>query len=173
MPSGKVITIFGGRQIEENMLDYQKARQLGGMLAREGFVICNGGYGGVMEASARGAHEEGGKTIGITAEEFPGQVNRWIQEERKVKTWRERLFKLIDTADGYVVFDGSTGTLTELFAVWEMTNKKMLDKPIILYGVFLKELLEKLRQEKIIIMNKQIKTANTPEEILQYLISSS
>lgn len=165
----KIIAIFGGRQIKEGTADYQKAFDLGKLLAREGFTVCNGGYIGVMEASARGAKEAGGKTIGVTTEEFPGTVNSWIEEERKTKTWRQRIFRLIDTADAYVVFDGGTGTLAELFVVWEMTNKRMLNKPIIFYGKFMKKLLEMLRQEKAISVNEKIKIANSAEEVLEYL----
>lgn len=172
MAGVRVVTIFGSAQIEENAVDYQKAVSLARMLASEGFVICNGGYGGIMEASARGAREGGGKTIGITAEEFPGRVNRWIQEERQARTWRERLFQLIETGDAYVLFDGGTGTLVEFFVVWEMANKGMLEKPIILYGPFVKNLSEMLRKNKKVIFNHQLRLAHSPQDVLKYLKAS-
>ena len=46
----------------EGSRDYEAAREVSKKLAAAGFVICNGGYGGMMEASARGAKEGGGQT---------------------------------------------------------------------------------------------------------------
>ena len=165
----RTVAVFGSGRVEENFIEYQKAVQVGRMLAQAGYTICNGGYGGVMEAAARGAVEGGGKTIGITTAQFPGTVNRWIQEERKVPTWQDRLFELVKIADAYVVLDGGTGTLTELFIVWEMANQKIFKKSIILHGVFLRSLFELLKKEKQVIFSPSVKFARTPEEILQYL----
>ena len=130
----KVVTVFGGSHAKAGGPEYETARRLGRLLAEAGYTVCNGGYGGVMEASARGAKEAGGKTIGITTEEFGGPVNRWIDREIRVKKWSERLFKLIETGDAYVVLDGGTGTLVELFTVWEMSNKKFIRKPFVVLG---------------------------------------
>ena len=94
-----VVTIFGSSQAEEKDPDYGRARALGKKLAGAGFTLCNGGYGGIMEASARGAKEAGGRTLGVTTEDFGGPVNRWIDEEIKMKKWSERLFKMIELGD--------------------------------------------------------------------------
>jgi uncharacterized protein (TIGR00725 family) len=46
--------------------DLAAARELGTLIAREGWVLVTGGRAaGVMEAAARGAHEAGGLTVGI------------------------------------------------------------------------------------------------------------
>src|ERR1051326_536507 len=65
LTSMKTVTIFGSSLPGEGTQMYQQARQLGGRLAQAGFAVCNGGYGGLMEASARGARECGGYTIGV------------------------------------------------------------------------------------------------------------
>jgi len=50
----RIITIFGSNQPIEGTSDYAVAYELGKRLAERGFTICNGGYGGTMEAAARG-----------------------------------------------------------------------------------------------------------------------
>lgn len=116
---------------------YGEARQLGAELAQRGFVICTGGYGGVMEAASRGAKEAGGRTIGVTAEFFPSRANKWVDEEIRLEHWRDRLFELVDRADGYVVCRGGTGTLVELAMVWEMLNKGVMkSRPLVAIGEF-------------------------------------
>lgn len=137
MKTGRVITVFGSGLPKPGDAHYAEARALGAELARRGFVVCTGGYGGVMEAASRGAKKAGGRTIGVTAEFFKSRANKWVDEEIRVKEWRDRLFELIDRADGYVVCRGGTGTLVELAVVWEMMNKGVMrSKPIVALGQF-------------------------------------
>ena len=140
------VTIFGSSQAKEGEPEYHRGVELGKRLAQAGYTICNGGYGGIMEATARGAKETGGKTIGVTTEDFGGSVNRWIDEEIRIKKWSERLFKLVEVGNAYIVFDGGTGTLVELFVVWEMSNKKFISKPLIVFGRALQDLVTKVRR---------------------------
>ena len=105
----RMVTIFGSSSVGCEEAEYGRVMRLGRLLAQAGFVVCNGGYGGVMEASSRGAKEAGGRTLGITTRQFRGsRANPWIEHERCAKTWRERLFQLIDAGDGYVVCGGGT-----------------------------------------------------------------
>ena len=146
--SPKVITVFGSSRPRAGDLHYDEARSLGGGLAAEGWIVCSGGYGGVMEAVSRGAKEAGGKTLAITAEFFSSSANRWIDEEVRVKTWQDRLFELVKRGDGYVVCPGGTGTLVELAVVWEMLNKGAMDrKPLVVLGDFLATaIIERVRE---------------------------
>src|SRR5258708_39354629 len=91
-----IVTVFGSSRPHEGDADYEEARVLGRALARHGFSICSGGYGGVMEAVARGAEEAGGKTYGVTAGFFKeAKLNTWVDLAGRMKTWEERLFELI------------------------------------------------------------------------------
>lgn len=162
-----VVTIFGSSQIKEGKEEYKQALKLGALLAGAGHTVCNGGYGGVMEASARGAKEAGGKTIGVTTEEFGGKANRWIDQEIHVKKWSERLFKLIELGDAYVVCDGGTGTLVELFVLWEMSNKKFTKKPIVVLGENLKDLVTNVRKLPHVINNPRIGFAENADQVLK------
>ena len=164
-----VITIFGGAHSKEGEPDYENARALGKVLAESGYMICNGGYGGTMEASARGAKEGGGKTIGVTTEYFTGCANRWIDQEIREKKWNGRLFKLIELGDAYIFFDGGTGTLVELFTVWEMSNKKLLERPLIIFGNQLQDLVSHIRQFPQVIDNPNLVFAGSPQEVAQIL----
>ncbi len=115
-----------------------------------GFVVCSGGYGGVMEAVSRGAKEAGGQTLAVTAESFQSRANQWVDEEIRVKTWDERLFELIRRGHGYVVCRGGTGTLVELAVVWEMINKgAMARKPLVVLGDFWQPVIERVREVEI------------------------
>src|SRR3989449_7416981 len=132
MNQEKIVTVFGSSRPREGEPDYEEARVLGRALAKHGFAVCSGGYGGVMEAVSRGAKEAAGKTYGVTAEFFTAaKLNSWIDTEVRMKTWEERLFELIRLADGFVACKGGTGTLVELAVVWEMLNKSVITgKPV-------------------------------------------
>lgn len=148
MSSGaKIITVFGSSRPKEGDAEYAEARELGYALASKGFVVCTGGYGGVMEAASRGAKEVGGRTIGVTAEFFRAKPNPWVDEEVRVATWQDRLFELVRRGAGYVACKGGTGTLVELAVVWEMLNKGvMAGKPFVVLGDFWQPVLERVRE---------------------------
>lgn len=134
---GLVISVFGSSRPAPGSEAYETARALGAVLARAGFTVATGGYGGAMEGVSRGAREANGKTIGVTAEVFRTPANQWVTEEIRVKTWQERLFKLVELGAGYVVLPGGTGTLVELAVAWEWINKGFLPaKPLVVLGEF-------------------------------------
>ena len=144
----KVISVFGSAKPREGEPEYVEAREVGKALALEGFVVCNGGYGGIMEASARGAKEAGGKTIGVTVSVFARTANQWVDQEIRKATLVERIETLVNTADGYVIVKGGTGTLLELAYVWEFINKKFIEeKPIVIVGDFWTRVVDTLKEE--------------------------
>src|SRR5260370_27164897 len=146
-----IVTVFGRSRPGEGDADYGDARILGRALAKHGFSVCSGGYGGVMEAVSRGAKEAGGKTVGVTADFFKAaKLNAWVDEEVRMKTWEERLFELIRRADAFVACKGGTGTLVELAVVWEMLNKKVMPgKPFAVLGNFWEPVLDRVRQVEL------------------------
>lgn len=171
---GKIITIFGGARAIEGMGDYQTAYELGKALALKGFTICNGGFGGTMEASARGAKEVGGRTIGVTFPNGLRRPNPWLDQHFHFTTLIERMLMLIELGDAYVVLKGGTGTLLELASVWEFMNKKVIaEKPIIIVGDFWKNVVETLREELlwegIGDCTKFIRRVKSPAECAEFL----
>jgi uncharacterized protein (TIGR00730 family) len=147
MSAAKIVTVFGSSRPCEGDPHYTQAHCLGAALAARGFTVSSGGYGGVMEAVSRGAKEAGGRTLGITAQFFKSRANRWIDEEVRMNSWRDRLFALIDRAHGFVACPGGTGTLVELAVVWEMLNKRaMAGKPLVVLGDFWKPVIDRVRE---------------------------
>jgi uncharacterized protein (TIGR00730 family) len=145
----QVITVFGSARAPEGSEEYQLAYHIGKQLALAGFTVCNGGYGGSMEASARGAKEAGGDTIGVTFQNtFKRNANRWIDKEMFQRTLIDRMMKLVELGDAYIVLKGGTGTLLEFSAVWEFINKGLLqEKPIVMVGDFWSGVVDTLREE--------------------------
>lgn len=177
--SRKIITVFGSSRPREGDSHYAIAQSLGAALAAQGFVICSGGYGGVMEAVSRGAKEAGGRTLAVTAEFFRARANRWVDEEVRVTTWQERLFELVRIGCGYIACPGGTGTLVELAVVWEMINKRVMrDKPFVALGDFWQPIIERVREVEIGHASKWgesterlIHFAHAPAQVAEYLAS--
>lgn len=133
----RVITVFCASKVPSGSPLARQAYRLGAALARAGFTVCNGGYGGAMAESARGAKEAGGATIGVTMDRWGKAGNRWLDRRVHTRTLTERLTRLLELSDGYAVLPGGSGTLFELAAVWEYQNKRLMPpKPIILVGSF-------------------------------------
>jgi len=146
----KVVSVFGTGTAKPGDKNYTLAEQLGRMLAEAGFAIANGGYGGTMEATAKGAKQAGGEVIGVTCSAFGrGSANKFVSREIMRTSLNERLDTLVNIGDAYVVLPGGTGTLLELAMVWELKNKGLLsgDKPIILLGECWGQLVELIANE--------------------------
>jgi uncharacterized protein (TIGR00725 family) len=176
-----IISVFGSSRPREGDAEYAEARALGGALAKKGFAVCTGGYGGAMEAVSRGVKDAGGKTYGVTADFFSAaKANEWVDVEVRVKTWQERLFEIIRLADGLVACKGGTGTLAELAVAWEMMNKSvMAAKPFVALGEFWQPILKCVRDVESGPANSWtegraqiIRTASTPEDAAGILASS-
>lgn len=141
----RTISIFGTARAREGELVFALAEQLGRGLAQAGFAVANGGYGGTMLAAAKGAREAGGTVIGVICSAFKNSVaNEFVSEQVTTASLDERLHTLVRLGMGYVVLPGGTGTLLELAKVWELKNKKFLDRPrpIVLLGDFWRPLVD-------------------------------
>jgi uncharacterized protein (TIGR00730 family) len=151
MKQGRItVTVFGSSRPREGEEHYAAAMTLGAELAGKGFLVCTGGYAGVMEAVSRGAKDAGGETLGITAKFFRTRANKWVDEEIRVTSWQDRLFELVKRGRGYVVCRGGTGTLVELAVVWEMLNKgAMARRPLVVLGDFWRPVIERVREVEL------------------------
>lgn len=170
----RTITIFGSAKPKPGDAQYEFAYQLGSKLAEEGFNICTGGYGGIMEAASKGAYDKGGLVYAVTVDNWNSNPNPYITIEVRGKTLFERIEKLIEMGDAYVVLQGGTGTFLELAAIWEYANKKLQPlKPIVCHSEMWKTIVE--------VMDKQmqfegretgiVKTCESIDEIVIYLKS--
>jgi hypothetical protein len=169
-----VVTVFGSSRPLEGEPEYVMAHSLGAALAGEGFAVCNGGYGGTMEGSARGARERNGRTIGVTVKSFRRTPNPWIQTVIVRETLLERMLTLVEMGSAYVVLPGGTGTLLELAAVWEFMNKDLLPvRPVVTLGTFWDPVVgtvaEQLRRERHPAGAGLIHVEPTPESCVSYI----
>jgi uncharacterized protein (TIGR00730 family) len=107
--------------------------------ARHRFVVTSGGGPGIMEAANRGAHEAGGKTIGLNIRlPFEQRPNQYITPALNFefhyffmrKLWFAYLAKAL------VVFPGGFGTIDEMFEVLTLVQTHKLAKNItvVIYG---------------------------------------
>ncbi|MBK7631774.1 MAG: LOG family protein [Ignavibacteriales bacterium] len=145
----KTITIFGSALPEEDDAQYKFAYQLGSALTKKGFNICTGGYGGIMNAASKGAYDNGGFVYGVTVDLWNSEPNPYITIEVREEKLFDRITKLIELGDAYVILQGGTGTFLEFAAVWEFANKNLQSpKPIICHSQMWREIVG--------IMNKQM-----------------
>jgi hypothetical protein len=140
------VAVFGASSPREGDEPYAFAREVGRALALRGYGVVNGGYGGTMEASARGAREAGAKTVGVTCEVWSSRPNAYLDEIRSTRRLQERLDVLLELASGgCVVLEGATGTLLELAMVWELTAKGFLtQRPIVCVADFWRPVIESM-----------------------------
>jgi len=168
----KTITIFGTGRARAGDTAYKLAEEVGMLLAKEGFTIANGGYGGTMLAAAKSAAEVGGRIIGVTCSAFKAsKANQYVTQEIVTESLNERLDTLIRLGRGYVVLPGGTGTLLELAKVWELKNKGFLeaDKPIILVGRFWKPLVDLIASDDPS-SSQYVQRVDQPEEAVRLIV---
>lgn len=178
--SGKIITLFGSAKPREDSPAFEDAYRVGKALAESDYTVCNGGYGGTMLASAKGAKNAGGKTIGVTVKVFSSRANKHIDQEIRTSSHFERLDKLISLGDAFVVFPGGTGTLVELSTCWELINKRFIaPRPIIIYTDFWQDVISTVnkdlltRSELTLTENRQFSNykflfqANSAEQVVE------
>ncbi len=141
-PKPITIAVYGSSGIKQDSTAARNAELLGKLLAEAGYNICNGGYMGVMEAASRGAKTAGAKVTGVTCSAFSERTpNPYLTEEISTQDLPERISTLMRIADGYIVLDGSIGTLAELFLAWNVIFMEE-QKPLILVGNRLRSSVE-------------------------------
>ena len=147
---GTVVFFGSARLSEEGPLGryYREARELARLISSwsqslpshaHHYIVCSGGGGGIMEAANRGAHDAGGRTIGLNIglphEQKP---NPYLTPELSFEFHYFFMRKLwfAHLARALVVFPGGFGTLDELTELLTLQQTHKLDRkvPIFLYG---------------------------------------
>ncbi len=105
---------MGGSQFV-NPDDEQYAYQIGVMIAREGWILLNGGRAsGIMEASAKGAKDNGGITIGILPVDDADWASQYIDIPIVTGIGMARNIINVLSSDMIVALPGSAGTISEI-----------------------------------------------------------
>ena len=127
---------------------YEDARRLAFLLTewsiqiparRRRFVVTTGGGPGIMEAANLGAHEAGGKSIGLNINlPFEQNPNSYITPALNFEFhyFFMRKFWFAYLAKALVIFPGGFGTIDELFEILTLAQTDKLAKKIlvVIYG---------------------------------------
>jgi uncharacterized protein (TIGR00730 family) len=172
----KNIAFFGDADISETDETYKAAFDVAEALAEEGYVIVDGGGPGVMEAATSGAVKGGGKTISVTFDPVnaPGYEGKYIKNvtdtEVVTTNYIERMFKLMEYGDIFIIFKGGSGTISEFGAAWVLAKLYYgHHKPFILYGDFWTEIIDVIRKNMNIDSKEYsvFEICRNKEEVLQ------
>ena len=145
-----LVAIVGSARIEQSVIRWQQASELGAAFADSGYEVMTGGYGGLMAAVAQGASAAGGKTIGLPMKNWDYLTpDSSHQELRWSENYFERLAHLL-SADYLVVLDGGIGTLSEMALAWAIAQTEVKHAQIIVLGEGIKELLSNFQSSLVI-----------------------
>lgn len=133
---GPAITVFGSARVEAGSPVYETAREIGRLLAKDGYAIITGGGPGVMEAANRGCQEGGGMSVGCNIELAHEQsLNPYVDLGVEFRYFFARKTMFVKYADGFVILPGGYGTMDELFeSLTLIQTGKIRHFPVVLVG---------------------------------------
>ncbi len=151
-----IIAIFGASSGSMDPAYYEAAHEFGRLIAENGCALLfGGGDTGIMGAAARGAHEAGGKVIGVIPEalNLPGIAYPLCDELIVTRDLRDRMERMAELSDAFCVMPGGFGTAYELFEVITLNQLRYMLKPVVLlntrsYYDKLSDWLEIMYQER-------------------------
>ena len=108
----RYVAVCGASEATPSQLD--AAREVGRLLAREGAVVINGGFGGVMGAASEGAALEGGTVVGILPDSDRAEVNAHLTIAIATGLGQARNAVIVTAADSVIAIGQGWGTLSEI-----------------------------------------------------------
>jgi len=133
---GPAISVFGSARVTPGSPAYETAREIGRLLAQEGYAVITGGGPGVMEGANRGCQEAGGMSVGCNVE-LPHEqsLNPYVDLGVEFRYFFARKVMFVKYADGFVILPGGFGTMDELFeALTLIQTGKIRHFPVVLVG---------------------------------------
>lgn len=144
------IGVIGAGECDEEI--YRIAYRVGELVAEKGHVLVNGGLGGVMEASARGAKSKGGLVVAILPRK-KDLCNEFADIRIATDMGHARNIIIVHSSDALISVGGGYGTISEIaIALKEGKKVASIEPPVVVKGM---------------------KVVETPEEAVDYCISSS
>jgi uncharacterized protein (TIGR00730 family) len=135
---GPCVSIFGSARTQPDHPSYLIAEEIAAKLVRHGYGVITGGGPGIMEAGNKGAHSQGGKSVGLNIVLPFEQFNNIYINPDKLITFDYffvRKVMFVKYSQGFIVMPGGFGTLDELFeALTLIQTKKIARFPIVLVG---------------------------------------
>jgi uncharacterized protein (TIGR00725 family) len=158
METQLIIGVMGGGSA--SAADIQAAYQLGALIAKQGWMLLNGGRSaGIMEASAKGARDHGGITVGILPDDTARRASRFIQIPILTGMGDARNYINVLTSNIVVACPGGAGTISEI-ALALKNNKQVILMNFDTGGIF-----DGYRTKGLLY------AVNTPEEVIDTINS--
>jgi uncharacterized protein (TIGR00730 family) len=114
------------------------AEEIAAKLVRHGYGVITGGGPGIMEAGNKGAHSEGGKSVGLNIVLPFEQFNNIYIDRDKLLTFDYffvRKVMFVKYSQGFVVLPGGFGTMDEFFEALTLIQTNKIGRfPIVLVG---------------------------------------
>ncbi len=132
------ICVYGASSGSIDQIFHDKAYALAAAMARRGHtLVYGGGANGVMGATAKGMHDNGGAIIGVAPTFFTvdGVLYEDCTEFVYTETMRERKQILEDRSDAFVIAPGGIGTFDEFFEILTLKQLERHNKPIAIFNV--------------------------------------
>ena len=164
----QAVSIFGSTRIKPGDEVYQKAEQIGKLLAENGFAVITGGGPGAMEAANKGAISAGGKSIGLNIElPLEQKPNPYTNITLNFRYFFVRKVMFVKYAVAYIILPGGFGTMDELLeSITLIQTKKIKPFPVILMGSnYWKGFLEWIKE----VVLKEGKISSADLDILQLI----
>ena len=135
---GPCVSVFGSARTKPDNKYYKAAEEIASILVRHGYGVITGGGPGIMEAGNKGAHAQGGKSVGLNIDlPFEQSNNIYIDVDKSIDFdyFFVRKVMFVKYSQGFIVLPGGFGTMDELFeALTLIQTKKIGQFPIVLVG---------------------------------------
>ncbi len=129
------ICVYGASSKTIDAQFTETGHALGYLLAQQGYgLVFGGGDNGMMGAVACGAHDGGGRIIGIAPSFFnvDGVLYPHCDELIYTDTMRERKQRMEDLSGAFIVTPGGIGTFEEFFEILTLKQLGRTKKPLVI-----------------------------------------
>ncbi|WP_228414612.1 TIGR00730 family Rossman fold protein [Chryseobacterium sp. SNU WT5] len=135
---GPCVSIFGSARTKQDDPQYLLATEIAEKITEIGFGVITGGGPGIMEAGNKGAHQGGGKSIGLNIDlPFEQHFNPFIDKGYNIDFdyFFVRKVMFVKYSQGFIVMPGGFGTLDELMEALTLIQTHKIGRfPIVLVG---------------------------------------
>jgi uncharacterized protein (TIGR00730 family) len=135
----RAIAVFCGARKGNDPAFAALAAEIGGELARRGWLLVYGGSSvGLMGVLADAVLAAGGDVLGVIPQQLMRQEvgHTGLPRLEVVADMPVRKTRMIEAADGFLILPGGFGTLDELFEVVTLRQIGLHAKPIVLCDPF-------------------------------------
>ena len=132
--TGPAVCVFGSARLKPDDDRYQAAEYFGRRMAEHGITVITGGGPGVMEATNKGAFENGGASIGAGIElPFEQGINHYVNVGLEFRYFFVRKVMFVKYSQGFVFMPGGFGTLDEVFEVITLIQTGKLPRTLVIF----------------------------------------